>query len=664
MAIETLEAPIEKVQSEKVKEADISSLNQVVCDKINTALRDRREYENKLAAAHAQRFCLDRPERNNSPFPNASNFRYPLSDTLIDQKKPFLFKVSFASDNIAYFKSMDPLSTVFNNKTAAFFDFIVKEQTDFQEDIQYALDAHLQDGEDYVKITWNEEKQVPEAETIESMFIISPARGKKFKDVPWFAEVLHLSKKECKEAYPEVKGIDEIFESLESGNSYDSRVDQSNKEEAEYRREGINFSGKKGYLVLYSYHYTTKDSRRIRTISPDRPDIDFLDDREYPYDYCIKNKTWMVEHGKREYINAKTHSSRGYPEVVREGEYLMSGLVRSQHNALTMYGNPMLTAPNGVTGSTQNITWEPGSFLPFQVEAVNIAPPPFTWDAELSNQRSIWERRAATVDFGIGSGNEKNDSRTKYEVQQITNFTMAGLDMESGNWKRHLGLIFKQMWGLICQFKPKNLMYYLGDEIEKLPPEAINENYLITPTGSIDAINKEEMGRKAIAFWQMMQNNQYANQEEGWKNVVEWSYPGQVQRFYINPAQRQQQQSKKTLSDVSVIVATGAQMTPDQNDDFYTAALTATQFLQNADQQGRQYPSDTAQKVGNYIAIAREALKKQNKQQYEQLTQQLDLIDQQNHMRQQQQQLAAVAGSMQQSLGNNSLPQPLIRKIG
>jgi hypothetical protein len=648
----------DKPKSTKSK-SDIPALNTKAVEKIKDALKDRRKYEQKLARAHHQRFCLDRPSVNNYPYPKASNFRYPLSDTLIDQKKPFLFKVIFSSENLAFFKGLMEANIPFGLKCANFFDFIVKEKTDFEEIIQYALDAYLQDGEDWVKTTWDLELEIPVVKKVDNLFIITPSKTKDHHKGPWMAEVLQMSKREFKKRYGKIENIETLISEIEDSNA-DEDADEGDRDENEYEREGISCSKADKYFVVYEYHYQAGDSRRMRTISPDKPEFDFQDDIEYHYEWLIKSKRYMYEHGKRELINENLHSSRGYPEVVREGESLMSGIVRSQHNALAIYGSPPLVAPNGLPANTQNINWSPTAIIPFEIKPLQLGNPPFSWQEELNNQRGIWERRAAAPDFGMGKANTQNDPRTAREVQAIANQQMLGVELEAGNWKRHLRAIYRQMWALIVQYKPKSLVYYMGDELAELPPEALNNDYLIMPSGSAEAVNKEFMGQKAITLFQMAQGNPYANQGEIFKNVLEWSYPGQVNRFFTNPQQRQEEQAKKTASDISAIISTGAAMVPDKNDDFYTAAKTGIQIMQSIDQRGQPMPPDVGPKIANYIAIAREELRKSNPQQYQQLTQELDMIDQQNQMKRQQGMMQQQQAAMQAQAQPPAQPAPQV----
>ena len=649
----------DKSKSTKSK-SDIPDLNVKAVEKIKDALKDRRKYEQKLARFHHQRFCLDRPNVNNYPYPKASNFRYPLSDTLIDQKKPFLFEVIFSSENLAFFKGMIEQNVPFGMKCANYFDFIVKEKTDFEEVIQYALDAYLQDGETWIKTTWDVDLEVPVVRKVDNLFIITPSKTKDHHKGPWMAEVLQMSKREFKKRYGKLPGFDALVSEIEDSNA-DEDADEGDRDETEYEREGISCSKADKYFVVYEYHYQAGDSRRFRTISPDKPEFDFQDDIDYHHEWCIKNRRFMYEHGKRELINENLHSSRGYPEVVREGEQLMSGIVRSQHNALAIYGSPPLVAPNGLPANTQNINWSPTAIIPFDIKPMQLGEPPFSWQQELNNQRGIWERRAQTIDSTVGAGNTQDSPRTKYEIQTLNAKSTVGVKLEAGNFKRFLRMIYRQMWALVVQYKPKSLVYYMGDDLVNLPPEALNNEYLITPSGSAEAVDKESMGNKALSLYREFKDSPYANQSELAKNVFEWAYPGQVNRFHANPQQRQEQQAKKTASDISAIISTGAAMVPDPNDDFYTAAKTGIQITQQIDQRGQQLPPDVGPKIANYITVAREQLKKSNPQQYQQLTQELDMIDQQNQLKRQQgemqQQIAQQAAMQQPQAPAQPMPQ-------
>ncbi len=608
-----------------------------IYDEINEALTERIEWEKKVARNALQRYCMDRQKVNNHPWPRASNVRFPLSDTLINQFLPFLFKVLYSSERIAYFKSQSATNVQFAGIVSDYFDFIIKEKTDLERIIQYSTNRYLQDGETILKVIWDEDCKVPVFESIDNLNIITPSTTLDMQDSPWVVHVLQMSKKKALERFRDVPGIEGFIKKVEDGQSYAN--DKVQKQFDEYSREGINVSGKNGNLVFWERHYRGKNGiERIETMSPDDPDFDFKDDHEYLYPMGKTNREgkyfdgrFMFEHTKWEYADEKMHSARGIPEIVIEGEYTLTALERAKQNAMTLYNTPMMFATgNAPPGNTQNITWTPGSFLPFPISVTNMGEPPISWDMEMNRTREIWERRIGSPDYGIGSARTGKDSKTATEVNALQNQQGLNVDLIAGNWKIFLRSVFKQAWSLIVKARPESLDFFVNSQQMQVPEEALNNDYAITLAGSAETINREVMTQKAITLWQMSQNNPFANVGEAWKDLLQNLKPGEVDRFYQDPAERQQLQVKKTASDISVIITTGYPMVPDPSDDLTVAAQSAMQFLQAAGSRGQQLSPDQVNKISQYIAAARDGLKKQNPQAYAQLNQQLNQMDLQN----------------------------------
>ncbi len=622
-----------------------SPSNHDIVSRAQRALSERIEWERKLARMQLQRFCADRNKVNNSPWPRASNVRYPLSDTIIDQKKPFLYKLTYSSQNIAFFKAMVPSNVKYTDSAAAYLDFVLKEKTEFESEIQLCGDSRYQDGETVMKTGWDFQKQVPTVEHIDNLFIITPSNTGDLSSAPWIIHVRQMSvkqfvgafKKYTKEGQTEEERAKELRKKAVSiRDNEQPQNDQGNRESDEYMREGINRTVLGGKIVVWECHYEDDTEKKfIRSILPDDEDFDLLDDREYPFDHG----EWCFLHDKREITNRKMHASRGIPELVADGEASLTSMWRAKQNAMSLCLVPVYEG--NIPGSTQNITMGPGTLLPPGVKMSSSGSYPFEqWDGEMANTRGIWERRAGAPDFGLGRANTLGEKRTAKEIQSIDNQQLMGVELEAGNWKRFIRAICGQCWAMIVQFKPQSLIYYLGKEMSELQPDALNNDFIITVSASAEAINKEWMVQKAQALWQAAQNNPYANGFEAWKNLVQNMNPGEVSRFAVDPQQHQQEAAMKTASDIA-IMSIGFPVPPMPTDNHGIACMTAMQWLQAKQKKNERVDPQLMRLVGQYIAGHREALKHQDKQAYAQLNQALNQIDMQNQQAQQPQRMAA-----------------------
>jgi hypothetical protein len=228
-------------------------------EEVYKELGPRVAWEQKLARVSAQRHLQDRPRRALTPWVGASNIRFPLSATLIRQKKPVYFQVVYNSQNIAYFRALRPENLGFAAKVAVLYNDIVKLYTDFEEEIQYATDAVLQDGECVIKTTWDYEKQIPVFTHIENLAFITPAATNRIDDVPWVCEVLGLYEHQLLEKYGDVEGIEEFIKTVKDKSETNSINDSGGKDKDAYAREGISQSAKGAFITLWEKHYLGED---------------------------------------------------------------------------------------------------------------------------------------------------------------------------------------------------------------------------------------------------------------------------------------------------------------------------------------------------------------------------------------------------------------------
>ncbi len=627
--------------------------NQKFFDWATDALSEREPWVQKLGRYELQRFCLDRSKVNNNPWPKASNIRYPLSDMIISQKKPFFRKVIFSGDELAHFRGMDSRLVRFNAHAAGYFDYHLKELTNFNEQIQYAADQDLQDGETWMKTTWDIDKSCVYFEKVDNLFVITPSNTQNPDDAPWLIHILQKSKRWIRKQFKDVPDIEKLIE--KASNTESSEQQPTDRERSRYDRQGINRSYKGGAIVLWEIHYKDdQGNRRMRTVSPDLPEFNLGDDRGYPYDYGDVEggaDQYMLQHGRLEYTDPSIHSSRGTPELVQEGEHSLSAMWRAKHNSMTLYNAPMLYAPQGTNGGTQNLSFVPGTMAPYPIEKIDLGQPPISWDIEMRNTREIFERRAMIPDFGIGSANTQGESRTKFEVQQISNLQGLTTDLETSNWLAFVRRVYKQAWSLMVQFylqgDNETMEYFVNGEASEIPKEAFSHRYLIHPAGSVDAVNKEFMVQRAVKLWELAQGNPFANGKAIWQNVIERLEPGRVEDFVVDPQQRQQQAVEKAASDLSIMIGTGFPIVAKPGEDYFTQAVTAVQYLMKAQESGQALTQDTVLKITQYIASQREALKQTDKNKYAELSQALDQLDQQAA---QQQAMIMKQKAMQQGL--------------
>jgi hypothetical protein len=121
---------------------------------------------------------------------------------------------------------------------------------------------------------------------------------------------------------------------------------------------------------------------------------------------------------------------------------------------------------------------------------------------------------------------------------------------------------------------------------------------------------------------------QFSNFKELTKNVYEKADPMQVDRFLSDPTQMQAKSKDKALGDISIMLQTLEPIVAKPTEDHMTQAITAVQFLQKMFKNGVQLSQPQVQLIAQYIASNREALKQTNKEQYLNLSEVLNQMDQ------------------------------------
>lgn len=645
---------------------------------IKTALKDREPWEQKCALMRRARYGLDRPQVQMVPFPRASNVYVPLIDTTIEQKKAYFAAVPYSSSQIVSFTGLSQQSRPHQAQAASYYDFIVKQKTEFEDEYQYAIDNLLEWGNWFIKITYDRKNEVPVYTAIHPLFIICPWTATSFRKVPWFVHVMQFHKGEFVRKYMKyAKGdkeewkskLNELYDGIQDTNEDN---DQAGMNRDEYDREGISKSAKGGKIVIWEKHYMDKDgNRRIKSLSPDAPDFDFQDDRKYPYHYTTKmvgedgqeieqeQTEWMVEHCRREHIDKKLLSSRGYPELLHEAQYSCTSMLRAFHNDMALKLPGIYHAPNGIPGDTQNITLQQGTILPFKIESVNNGQASPQWIQSLEFSQRMWEARVATGQLALDSESGQGN-KTAREVDFIAGMTNLNIKQETVMVAKSLRCVLRQGWRRIVQFKPKSLQYYTEENLDQLPEMALNDDYVLTVNGSAESMNREAQIKNAEVIYKSSVNNPFAKTGEAFKYLLETATPGLVTRLYNDPMQRQASAEMKASDDLTIMMVVYRPITLLPTDDFYVNAVTAVQFLQAASQKGLQVNPQQLALIQKYIQDNRAALQQTNKAMYDKLSQELNQLDMQNKQQMQAQQLQALVQA--QRMGAQTPPPPIIQQ--
>lgn len=663
---------------QKVNQPEVKAIsNSKFFEIIDKSLTDRKEFELKIARYNFQRFGRDRAKTNNRPWPNASNYRRKKSDEVIEQKKAFFSQLIHQSQFIANFKAMVPQNAQYAELAEVYFDYVIKELTDFEREMIYCLDAGCESGFAYCQVYWEEEDQIPVFKKIDPLYLILPSRSLHLEDCAWIVNVIQMTKEEAMDRYGHLPDFKQLLARSMSADTSSPSNDGANLDNDRYERKGINASTSNKFVV-WDIHYmdpnNKKTLKRQRTMCPDDRNFDFKDDRAYPYTRADGKQEYMFKQFRREWTTPDIYSSRGIPEICWEEEVMLTSLARLKHNYMSFVVNPAFTSPNGLsTTTTGNIPFGPGYVLPGDLQPVQFPPPPISMDQETQNIESIVDRRLNSTSSSVQpntiySGGEGN--KTAREISYKASLQTLAVNYETMSWKKFVRECLRYAWELIIQpdHKTESLQFYIQNTLQELPPEALNGDYNLVLSWSVDNINKEfNIGQSRQLWMDSMQMKQPQLAFNTWNAYADQAAPGQGEEFHVNPELMQADMIETVGKEITQMMVTGFPVRPKESVDHYLAVAETIHFIQKEAQAGVQIPQDRLQVLNQYIAAHKDMLKKTNPEQWQQLMGQLNQMDmamRQQQMAQQQTQSGGieslrnqVAGMQAQQMSQQPQPQ-------
>jgi len=620
------------------------------------ALDSRKEYEQRIAQLHAQRYGYDAPSQMNYPWPGASNHRYLLADMTICRLLPIRTKLIYSSKNIvntiAKKKELIPYSPLM----ASYNDFYTKQRTDFERQIQYCANYQMQEGLTIMKTFFDWEKKKIVHEVVPSIFFIVPSDTHDMHEGPWVIHILQKSADWVRARFadcPDKARLEKLINKIKDGNTEtNGSSDSGGLEKHSYDRMGISRSkAKTRVITLWEKHLRKDGKLYIKYIAPDDPGLNLGDAFEYPFDSMQKADRYCFEASKFEELTPHFYDTRGITAKATEWEHLITAMLRAWLNSTQMYCSPVFYAqtPDSIPSTTQNLDWAPGSILPAPLIKVDMGNPPVEFQQIMNFGRETFERWTSQPDYGLGKANTFGDARTATEIKALTFQQSLNTEADLNNWKLFIGQIMKKQFGLLNEYKDHitEWDYMTKDGFQQFDPQFLSEDYFIEVNGSADALNRESQLNNAIALLniglQVAQGAPPGSVKvlELFKNVVENSYPESVERFVGEDGTAQAEAARDANVDMATLLQTGI-LTPKQGGDPLINSQVAIQTLQKLMRSGQAVDAQVAGQVSQYLIANRDQLKKTNKQGYDQITMMMDQLDQAAHAAMfPQQQLAA-----------------------
>lgn len=565
---------------------------------INQDLTDRSAWEQKQTQLYKARYRGLR--RTNPPWPNASDVNWPLIDSVVERLKPFYLQQIYATDLLATFQaapgSGNAVAAGFCTAAAQWFNFQLKEQSNFETELIYLIDYLLMLGRPAMKVTWDTDAKRLKFTVIEPSRLILPSYTTNIEDADRLVHVLTFSK----EAYARQPGynqgiIDQITGPGETGDQHGEGVTASDR----LRREGIT-DAVTGRIIVWECWTRDKAGKwQVESFSPKLPEA------------TVKARSGAVTFPfvdfPHELTQPEWHAPRGIGEIILVWQAQLTKLLNSKNDALTLYNSPLFRSERDGP-NTVNLRWKPGSILPIGVQPVQMPSPPVSWDMQINLVREVAEGLAGTPDFGMSRRGDVKEARTATEMEMIQANNAQSSDLRMRVFRMNLGRLYRVAWDTLRAFATGDKYEaMIEDEMKAIDPQAIRGDYKIRPSGSADGVTRARLWQKAMSRLQSFVNDPFINQGELRKSVLEADDAGLVKRLYQDPGMKQATQAEDQASEVA-IMRLGFPALVNPADDHATHIRTLLTYVAQQQQAGEPPKPAEMQMIQAHLAEHIQAL--------------------------------------------------------
>jgi hypothetical protein len=638
-------------------------------DRICKDVEDRKEWANRQPLWYKLR--KEGARRLNKPYPRASDKHFPLIDMAIMKLKPTVLNQVFSTERLADFIASEPQDTADVLNVAWWFDYKLKENSNFEDEIDICMDYMYVYGRGILKIYWDATNKRVAFDAIEPIYIIVPDDTKDIRRAPYLVHVKHLSKWDYWHG-PESdlydKKDEQFVARISGGEDDNSYGDEADLKRAQKISEGVTHTSNKDTIILWEI-YERKSEKKVlvHTISPYVWDEDI----RKPFELTYENKLNPFIDFPLEKIGKSFYSSRGIAELGASFQTYLCKLWNGKSDSIDMWNNPPLSA-NKEAPLTHNIRCQPGTIIPFAVAPILIGPPPISWDQEMAAVRDLAEQLFMVPDFSMGekpwdSGKRRSSEKTATESNYIAAVTNQTVDNRNRIFRRKLGLAYQLAWDIL--YAKDEDMEYLHDEQYQMLDEKLKDKIQsLRPSGSAGAWNTQQRLQKAVQRKMLLGQSPFVKQWELDKMIMELDEPGLVNRLYQDPQAEQKEAREGQMLEMPALEL-GMPVPADPKDDPFEHAAVVMGYLVDTVASGKQLSPRAASSVQTHLQGHIQAGMQRNPKRMQEMTNQFQQAMQRSiQQRQMRQQIGTAGPGAQPGPGplapGPPLPQPQLAGSG
>jgi hypothetical protein len=256
------------------------------------------------------------------------------------------------------------------------------------------------------------------------------------------------------------------------------------------------------------------------------------------------------------------------------------------------------------------------------------------------------ELSAQMPDYGIEKpGQQKGEKRTATENNRIASLQSVNQNHAGSIFKECLMRLFRHNWGLILEYKRASLTYFISEDLQSMPEQAMHDEYLITPGGAADDWDKQSKLQKAVQRYEALKGAPNINQDELVKDVLDADDGRLSKRLLMPQNQRLAMEAEDEAMEI-VILTDGFPASVKPGEDHLTRIQVLLGWMQKQGMQRKPVDPIAKQRIHQHLIEHLKYLQQLNPQAYKGLMQQIKQTEQPQQMQQrppqpQQQQIAA-----------------------
>src|SRR5215471_8756625 len=539
-------------------------------------LQVRLDWENRqLVWSKMRNFGLRRIAK---PWPMASDLHVPLGDTIINKLKAYMLQWCLGPELLAAFYSLNDQGDSYTDACAQWFNYHIREKSNFNNQLIYAIDSDLQNGMGILKVFWDVDKSQVGFQSVLPFYCVVPPTTENTQDADRVTHIMTYSREQYKRAAKK-RGLNDDEALLDR---IEGRGVKPNPAYAElhYSQEGLTWSRLKDVIIVWeTYVKDTDGNIKVYTYSPVDPDEELRSAFKLPY----QHKLYPFVRIPYELTEGDWYMTRGVMEQVQMFEQSATKMWNEKLDYMSIANRPVLSTQGGSINA-QNIRWAPGEVYDALLQVVQQPPPPVSFDEEIQSTRGMAEQRVGIPDFGVGQDNQMMQPRTATETNAIAQVMQQSNDLRARIIKGAMTEVYEQAWKLLLQYNKESLDYFWRGERISLPDAALDDCYVLTPNGSADGYSRERDIQKLIQLRQLSQGAPWIKTNEIDCKMIELMDSQWINQLYSPPQEAQaDQMERQALENVMLSSRFPAPVKPD--DEHLTHLQVLDAYVR--DQMGR-----------------------------------------------------------------------------